>query len=196
MVGHNIMSLQRARVIAIILLMISALLGVIPALAAVTSPQYHSNDSYVGSNSSSVLFFSSTSSSQEVVSIFNSTVLLPSSYLCGMDLEAKETPFGVLIRPFKFGYDFVFIASVITITVLYILIYKEIYTRRKVRRDKKHKLMYNSFINGGKSNLNRALQPRSSLLSPGDTPKSIFGRIFFCFDKTDVPIGKISFYIL
>lgn len=125
MVGKNMMTVCRARVITSVLLALSGLLGVIPALAAVTrtSLDYGLNSTNINMNNS--------------------------NHVCRVDLEAQHSSFGVLLRPFKFCYDFVFIACVVIITVLYIFIYKEIYTRRKAKRDKKRRLMYSSFMNGG-----------------------------------------------
>jgi hypothetical protein len=196
MVGRNIMTLSKARVIAVILLIVSALLGVIPALAAVT--KIHNNN-----ETTSLVISTSTSSSEELAysngSYLSSVPVNSADYLCGMDLESEVSPFGVFIRPFKYGYDFVFIASVITITVLYVLIYKEIYTRRKVRRDKKHKLMYSSFINGGKRTVKDrengdAANNREHTNSEPDASRSLFSRIFFCceFLRIDEQNGKFD----
>ncbi len=187
-VGRNIMTLSKARVIAVILLIVSALLGVIPALAAVTTPQNNNNDT---SNSLSL-----SMNNNEAFGSSNATYLdiyiNVTNFLCCMDLDSQVSSFGMFIRPFKLFYDAIFISSVITITVLYVLIYKEIYTRRKVRRDKKHRLMYSSFINGGKAavkannNNNRATTNAET-----DSPRPFLSRIF-CFEafKLEEANGK------
>lgn len=55
---------------------------------------------------------------------------------------------GSLVMPFKmYFYDLIFCVSVIIISILYVIIYKEIYTRRKVKRNRKQALA-NSLING------------------------------------------------
>lgn len=107
--------------------------------------------------------------------------------VCRIDPSASGI-FGSLVMPFKFFYDFIFIACVITITILYILIYSEIYTRRKAKRDRKRELFYNSFLNTG-FNLLNSNKTSSNAANPNggtarSTTKSIFYRIFFCLQNS------------
>ncbi|CAF1026732.1 unnamed protein product, partial [Brachionus calyciflorus] len=87
-----------------------------------------------------------------VIPLLSSVVIKTNSnlsnenYLCIVDQDSTYTTFGFLITPFKFFYDFIYAASVITITVLYILIYKEIYSRSKIKRIRKKEILYNSII--------------------------------------------------
>jgi hypothetical protein len=120
MVSRNIMTLSRAKLLVLILLIISGLLGVIPALGTVITEQHQS---YASVNASDLI------------------------YSCMVDTSQNNT-FGFLIMPFKRFYDLIYAGSVLTITVLYIFIYKEIYTRRKTKRIRKRELFYNSMING------------------------------------------------
>lgn len=149
-VNSQFMTLSRARFIGIVLLVISACLGVIPALATTTEAI-----SFAPSNTSS------------------------SNHSAGGDPQCRidtndSSHFGFLVMPFKFFYDFIFIACVITITVLYILIYSEIYTRRKAKRDRRRELFYNSFLNTGFSILNSP--PKNE---PDNSTKSFFFRFLF-----------------
>ena len=58
-------------------------------------------------------------------------------------MYAEHTPFGSLIIPFKLFYDLIYAGSVLSITLLYILIYKEIYLRRKIKQNRKREILKN-----------------------------------------------------
>ena len=66
--------------------------------------------------------------------------------LCTIDIESKHTTLGFLIMPFKLFYDFVFLACVLVITLLYLLIYKKIYISRKFKRNRKREILLSSLI--------------------------------------------------
>jgi hypothetical protein len=125
MVSRNIMNLRRARSCVISVALVSALLGIIPLLGStvVTHADFlkaHSNDSdFVHSSN---------------------------SHYCMVDSEYKFTTFGFLIMPFKWFYDFLFLACVIVITILYLLIYNKIYVSRKIKRSRKREIFYSSLI--------------------------------------------------
>ena len=88
---------------------------------------------------------------------------------CWIDPDSR------MIKPFKYSYDFIYLASVIIITSLYILIYKEIYTRRKTKRDRKQKLLFNSYLNSGGTMLNKGKGETTDSCFQGN---SCFSRIF------------------
>ncbi|CAF0956091.1 unnamed protein product [Brachionus calyciflorus] len=128
MVSRNIMTYKKAKIISLSLLSFSICLGVIPSLASVITVN----------NRNVTLGEDNISTSYD---------------LCVVDMDAKYTKFGVLIMPFKFFYDCLFVICVVIITYLYIRIYKEIYYRRKLKSERKRKLIYNSIINGGGLNV-------------------------------------------
>ena len=194
MVSKNIMTLVKARFLAIILFIVSALCGVIPALAAVTiidsrtSTHENASNSITTEADHTESYYSTTSVltswlAMNQSSADSSPIIASTEYLCIVDFTASHTPFGVLIRPFKLCYDFIFIASVITITVLYVLIYKDVYTRRKIQRDKKRKLLQNSLLNG-RQNLMNAEDQQEIQGNGGEVDglRSMLLRVFFCFD--------------
>lgn len=121
------MTYPRARIIGITLLIFSSLLGVIPALASVT--QLNSKNATLPSQNSSLTedFLYYTISNTSLISAPTN------GFQCFLDMDSKYSLFGSLVMPFKLFYDCIFVASVIIITILYILIYKEIYTRRKLK---------------------------------------------------------------
>ncbi len=142
MANVKIITYRRAKIISLVLLMVSASLGVIPAVIAQTkiiskTENSHSvstddsNKTYIYYDSANATYFNQTETTQ-----------------CYVNMEYKF--FGVpVLKPFKYSYDFIFLAAVVIITSLYILIYKEIYTRRKTKRDHKRKLLFNSYVNSG-----------------------------------------------
>jgi hypothetical protein len=181
MANRNILTLRKARFIGIILIVFSGCLGVIPALASVIqiptqSKQDLSNHPEEDPSSPSASSQSvSLSSSSEVFSSDNSTFSNQTNLLCFIDSESVYTVFGHLIQPFKIFYDLIFVCSVITITILYVFIYKEIFTRRKVKREQKRKLLFNSIINTG--------MVAESLDNARET--SLCARACFCFKNDD-----------
>jgi cholecystokinin A receptor len=156
--NKNVLTLQKTKVIGVILLFISGLLGVIPALASIVQPNSggSTNSTQNGNQTSSTEDYDTSSISNELENRYDiSSSSLSSnltsnltSYQCTVNHDSTSQ-FAFLIMPFKFVYDFVFVASVITITSLYVLIYKEIYTRRKAKRDRRRELMNNKYLNGG-----------------------------------------------
>jgi hypothetical protein len=190
MVNRNIMTLQRAKIVGPILLLISGSLGVIPAISTVikpadsSSPSSSSGSSVSGSSSSSSLpiNMSSTEYVAYDVMVGNTTISggvgLPTG---GSQLQCQIEPNTLLVLAFKICYDLVFVSCVVTITVLYVLIYKEIYTRRKAKRDRRRELLYSSYLNSGINFLNKD--------SPNQPPtdahdRSVWQRVFFCFEYT------------
>jgi cholecystokinin A receptor len=127
--NKNVLNVQKTKVIGIVLLVISASLGVIPALASFTI----SSGASTSSNTSSSQLSNQTSSStvHETPATVTSSNATSSQCVLSHD-PTFQSKFGFLVMPFKFFYDFIFLVCVITITFLYVLIYKEIYTRRKV----------------------------------------------------------------
>lgn len=123
-VNRSILTYKRAKSIAFSLLAFSVCLGIIPSLASIISLNWR------------------------IIKLENITLNI--SYLqCSVDMEGKETIIGKLIIPFKFFYDGLYLICVLLITFLYILIYKEIYTRRKLRNNQKTKLLYCRIKNSG-----------------------------------------------
>jgi cholecystokinin A receptor len=132
MASKNVMNLSKAKTIVICLIVISCLLGVIPSLAAIINLENPSMDN--------------NNNNQKNLTNFSSTCTL-------IDSNSNSTLFyfinlASLIHPFKYCYDLIFVVTVLIITVLYILIYSEIYTRRKLKRNRKHKLMLTKWMNG------------------------------------------------
>lgn len=174
-VSRNIVTLPRARIIGAILLTISVCLGIIPALASTIITNKINNE-----------FSPNSSFTYDVMNMTQT-----SSPQCIMDIEYKILGLDFFIlKPFKYFYDFTFLGSVITITILYVLIYKEIYTRRKAKRDRKNKLLYNSYLNSGGLFLN------NGGLNVENVNKTFLRRMFFCFGNKSMyteTIGKLSF---
>lgn len=115
MVNRVIMTLNRAKLLVTLLLLLSLLLGIIPAM-------------------SSVILINSNATLNQTIPV------------CIIDPDSKYTQLGFLIWPFKFFYDLIYAGSVIIITVLYILIYKEIYVRRRIKRNRKKELLKNGCL--------------------------------------------------
>jgi hypothetical protein len=179
MANRNILTLRKARFIGVILIFFSGCLGVIPALASVIqipiqTRQDVSNSNEENSTLSSASLTSESSSSEELSSS-NYTYSNQTSMLCFIDSESVYSVFGHLIQSFKIFYDLIFVCSAITITILYILIYKEIFTRRKIKREQKRKLLYNSLMNTG--------TVAESLDNTRET--NICSRACFCFKNDD-----------
>jgi cholecystokinin A receptor len=179
--NKNVLTLQKTKVIGVILLVISGLLGVIPALGSIVQPNNGGGNSTLTSNqTSSTEDYDTSSISNELENKYD---ISPSSYYssnqtnnstsyqCTVNHDSTSQ-FAFLIMPFKFVYDFVFVASVITITSLYVLIYKEIYTRRKAKRDRRRELMNTKYLNGGGG---------AVPVDPQDEENCACYRICFCF---------------
>jgi hypothetical protein len=134
LVSRTILNLPRARVLVLVLVFISTLLGVIPSLssAAVEFPEFYNQSA----NSTELL-------AGDVALMMNET--FSSHAVCAVDVD-METPVGQLVWQFKFFYDLVYACSVLVITLLYGLIYKEIYVRRRMKRTRKEELLRNGCL--------------------------------------------------
>ena len=149
MVNRVIMTLPRAKNLVLILFITSGLLGVIPALSSVVKIDYQQEqESYqsaprINNNLSTA---TSPSSLDQLISS-NFTQIPPHlTHVCTIDTNAEYTRFGALIWPFKLFYDLMYACSVLIITILYILIYKEIYIRRRIKRNRKQELLKNGCL--------------------------------------------------
>lgn len=160
MANVKIITYPRAKLITLILLTISASLGVLPALIAQIKTIYKNDTiSDVEDLNKSNSYYDTNSTNHT------------EAKQCYVNVEYKLLGVRVL-KPFKYSYDFIYLASVVIITTLYILIYTEIYTRRKTKRDRKQKLLFNSYLNsGGLINFENGMDEKG---------KSCFYRIF-CF---------------
>jgi hypothetical protein len=122
MVNKNVINLFRAKLIVIVLLIISALCGIIPGLHAKLE---------------GVL---------QIDNLTNETYTFDIN-VCFIDSRDS------FINQFKDMYDLVYALSVVFITFLYILIYKEIYKRGKIKKNRKKEILINSLINRANSNV-------------------------------------------
>lgn len=154
MVNRNIMTLHRAKILGVTLLVISGCLGVIPAMYAEVSDtdarssngtsEMNGHDYItvpVVQNSTTFPMMTLSSAHFSIASASSSLAPQSSPYQCRIQQEGS-----LLLLPFKMCYDLMFVVCVVTITVLYILIYGEIYTRRKAKRQRRQ-VLYNSFLN-------------------------------------------------
>jgi hypothetical protein len=124
MVNRVILTLKRAKYLVTTLVCISGLLGVIPALSSVIRPQPW----YVENATNHDFYFENETEN---------------SLVCTIDLNAELDN---LVWRFKLFYDLIYACSVITITILYALIYKEIYVRRRMKRTRKQELLRNGCL--------------------------------------------------
>ena len=113
------MNLSKAKILVATLVSVSGLLGVIPATGATIDP-------HIDKHSNNSVIDNQTN--------------------CYIDIEKS---IGSMIKISKYCLDLIYVISIVVITVLYILIYKEIYTRRKKKRDRRHELLMTTLRNGG-----------------------------------------------
>ena len=146
MVSKSVMNLQRAKILVIILIVISCLLGVIPSLAAVIQQETSSSPSL---NNSNETFYSSGIETTYPCIVVTDIASNSSQFLTFINLAS-------LVHYFKYCYDLIYLITIIVITILYVLIYKEIYTRRKVKRKRKRQLLFSSWLNGGGKKYSKA----------------------------------------
>ena len=114
MVDKNIMNLYKAKIVALILLITGLFCGIIPGWNAIL---IYINYDFFLENSTSTNFSSF-------------------GFICMISIEKNS-----IVGYFKNVYDFVYFISVILISCLYILIYKEIYIRQKLKSKKNCDLM-------------------------------------------------------
>jgi hypothetical protein len=160
MVSKNIMTLPKAKLLVLIVVAISGLLGVIPVLGAVILNNVPNGNHTIGNRT--IEAYTNANFNE---SYFNNNTILNGSSSNGALICANDSgPFGFLIMPFKKFYDLIFFASAITISILYVLIYKEIYTRRKIKRERRQELLYSGMIHGAEFDssvyINSALKKR------------------------------------
>ena len=139
MVSKSVMNLQRAKILVIVLILVSCLMGVIPSLAAVIQQETSSSLNFNNSNETS---YPSETETTYVCTLITDVASNSSEFLTFINLAS-------LVHYFKYCYDLIYLITVIVITILYVLIYKEIYTRRKVKRKRKRQLLFSSWLNGG-----------------------------------------------
>jgi cholecystokinin A receptor/hypocretin (orexin) receptor 2 len=137
-VNRVILTLPRARWLVLTLVVISGLLGVIPSLSSTVVPIYPH-----GENNSSGYFYEGDVAAAANSS--NNESSLSAHTVCTIDVDT-ETWLGQLVWQFKLFYDMVYAGSVIVITLLYILIYKAIYVRRRIKRNRKLELLRNGCV--------------------------------------------------
>ena len=114
MVDKNIMNLHRAKLIAVMLLMIGLFCGIIPGWNA---DCIYFNYDYFLENSTAGNFSSF-------------------GFICMISVEKNS-----IVRYFKNFYDMVYLLSVILIAFLYGLIFREIYIRQKLKNKRDGNLM-------------------------------------------------------
>jgi hypothetical protein len=125
MVNYTVITQYRAKIIIVVLIIVSGLLGIIPSINAVLKPYDNSNSTKFNSTGIKLLDLNSS----------------PIKF-CYIDADH------VYVMPFKYFYDFIFISSVFIISILYIFIYKEIHTRRRLKNKRRKLLIKNSILNG------------------------------------------------
>jgi len=133
-----------------VIICISILLGIIPSLSAVVEVTSDDNR-FNGVNNDTSISKSSLDSPHLSVdyTLINLTDTRYSNYTyssCYVDLESN---LGLFTRVLKSVLDVIYTVAIIVITVLYVLIYNEIYTRRKKREDRKRELLMTSIRLGG-----------------------------------------------
>ena len=114
MVDKNIMNLHRAKIIAIVLLVVGLFCGIIPGWNA---DCIYINYEYFIENSTTGNFSSF-------------------GFICMISVEKNS-----IVRYFKNFYDTIYFISVILITLLYGLIFREIYIRQKLKNKRDGHLM-------------------------------------------------------
>lgn len=159
--SKNIMTQTKAKVTVAVLLSLCGLLSVIPTLKAtitvhsdranITAPNMSEYALTTPSQNKNTAAFESTIIIDETQNTYTLTNHSPHSLSNGPNSQCSislDGFIGSLVMPFKmYFYDLIFCVSVIIISILYVIIYKEIYTRRKVKRNRKQALA-NSLING------------------------------------------------
>ena len=120
MVDKNIMNLHRAKIVAILLLMIGLFCGIIPGwnaqLISINEEHYLNNKTNTSIRDNSKL-----------ENIDDLQCLVGNKYN--------------IVQNFKNIYDLIYLICVILITILYALIYKEIYVRRQLKNSRKRELL-------------------------------------------------------
>jgi Kef-type K+ transport system membrane component KefB len=130
--NNNILTLARAKLLVAIIILTSILLGIIPALSAKVESIPEDVQAYMSNQS-------------------NSTAApLPEHYsICYIELQSN---IGYLSRITKSFLDVIYAIAIVVITILYALIYKGVYTRRKKKRERTHALLMSSYRNGRSMN--------------------------------------------
>jgi len=116
MVDKNIMNLHRAKIVALMLLIVGFLCGIIPGWNA--DCIYINYDYFLENSTSGNTNFSSF------------------GFICMISIEKNS-----IVTYFKNFYDMIYFISVILITFLYGLIFREIYIRRKLKNKRDGDLM-------------------------------------------------------
>jgi hypothetical protein len=163
MFNRNIMTRRRAHMIVIVLLMISALLGIVPAsYVNIQRINFDSNGTVISPDHPYFLndtILKSNMTSQQIVCSFPDLGqgILNFFFFCCCCFKNRFKIFphfffqlfiASYLKYFKYFYDLIYILSVVVISVLYVIIYRDIYKRRKKKRDRKRTLIYNSMMNG------------------------------------------------
>lgn len=110
-ISRNLFTVNKAKIVSLILMLTSSLLGVIPAFHA-----------YVEINAAQ--------------NFTNSTY----SYTCTLDTRTELDYIGNLVLTFKNFYDLIYVVSVVMVTFLYIAIYKEIRVKNRIKAERIRKL--------------------------------------------------------
>ena len=122
MVDKNIINLHRAKLVAVMLLIIGLFCGIIPGWNAqlISINEEH----YLNNKTNSSTIFKDDSKLEQTV-----------SFQCLVGNKFN------VVQNFKNFYDLIYLFCVILITILYALIYKEIYVRRQLKNTRKRELL-------------------------------------------------------
>ena len=121
MVDKNIMNLHRAKIVALMLLIVGLLCGIIPGWNA---KLHLVNDEHYLLNKTNG----------------NLTEIPNLEQIINFQCLVSNNKFDV-VQNFKNFYDLIYLICVILITILYALIYKEIYVRRQLKNSRKRELL-------------------------------------------------------
>jgi hypothetical protein len=127
MVNRVILTPTRAKYLVFTLLCISGLLGIIPSMNSVIMI-VHDNFTRPYEQAAGAFFFNENES----------------SIACMVDHNPELGP--NLVWNFKFFYDLIYVCSVLAITILYALIYKAIYVRKRMKRTRQEELLRNGCL--------------------------------------------------
>ena len=109
-VNKALMTVKKAKIIIVCLLVTSCFLGIIPSInSVIKTEKAQSNENDTDHE----------------------------YWICIVDTESS---YGYFVMPFKNFYDFIYLMSVIIVTFLYIAIYKEIRIRNKIKAERIKKL--------------------------------------------------------
>lgn len=130
--NNNIITLQRAKLLVGLIIFISILLGIIPSLSAIVETS--SADDHF--NKANLTVLNTSNNSNNTIETFS---------LCYIDFNSQ---LGYYTLVLKAVMDGIYVIDIVVITILYVMIYEEIYTRRKKKEDRKRELLMTSLRHG------------------------------------------------